>query len=156
MRAWYQKSHYLHHDGIILCRPRSVWNWRCSTLPFHSRYLFYAYLESPTIALVHFIHYKSLTFHQLRVAVLWNWLTFCQPTLNFHPSTTLHTDDIGHMKSDTSFSACNLESWEDLGTRLAISDIWEVSTRQLCLFTVEQMHAQKITLYWTENFVTAE
>ena len=32
---------------------------------------------------------------------LWKSLSFCPSALNFHPLTTLHTDDIGHMTSDT-------------------------------------------------------
>ena len=46
------------------------------------------------------------------------WLTH----VHFHPSTTLHTDKIGHVTSDTRpsrFSVCNIEKLGmGLGTRL--------------------------------------
>ena len=57
----------------------------------------------------------NLAFHPLWVAVLWKLLTFCPPTLNFHLSTTLHTDDTGHETSDTRlsrFSRVTSKSWE--------------------------------------------
>ena len=48
-------------------------------------------------------------------AVLWKWLNFCPPTLNFHPLITLHTGDTGHVTSDTRPSRCSharLKSWK--------------------------------------------
>ena len=55
------------------------------------------------------------------------WLTH----VHFHPSTTLHTDKIGHVASGTRpscFSRVILRSWKGLGPRLALMHMSSCST----------------------------
>ena len=63
------------------------------------------------IVLQHFICYKALPYTHCE-----RHHTFaCLPTLNFHPLTTLHTDDAGHVTSGTRLSHLFLQNIEKLG-----------------------------------------
>ena len=68
-----------------------------------------------------------------------NFADLCLAHVHLHPSTTLHTDKIGHVTSDTRlshFSACNIEKLGmGLGTRLGCKHFLAFSTEQVHLLT---------------------